>query len=250
LIKKKTKRLRIFAGPNGSGKSTLSDALRNNKDSRINLGIFVNADEIENELKVNKKLNLEQYKIFTDTKELRDFINSSGNSQQTLSNTELAPLLKVRNNTLYIDHPMNSYIAADIAAFIREKLLLTGVSFSFESVFSHPSKLKIIKDARALGFRIYFYFITTDDVDININRVKIRVAKKGHPVAEEKIRERYFRSLAQMYPAIKLSHRSYLFDNSGKHYELIATVEDGKKVEVTDFDKVLPNWFFTYIYRK
>ncbi len=36
----------MFVGPNGSDKSTLIDAFKNYYDSRIKLGIVVNADEI------------------------------------------------------------------------------------------------------------------------------------------------------------------------------------------------------------
>ncbi len=49
------KRLRIFAGPNGSGKSTILKSILNNKN--IDLGVYVNADDIEALLHKNKKLN-------------------------------------------------------------------------------------------------------------------------------------------------------------------------------------------------
>ena len=39
-------RLRIFAGPNGSGKSTLNSII-----SKELLGIYINPDEIEKEIK-------------------------------------------------------------------------------------------------------------------------------------------------------------------------------------------------------
>lgn len=43
------KRMRVFAGPNGSGKTTIfKEILRN---SKVNLGVYVNADEIEMQLK-------------------------------------------------------------------------------------------------------------------------------------------------------------------------------------------------------
>jgi predicted ABC-type ATPase len=39
------KRMRVFAGPNGSGKTTIFKGILN--ESKVNLGIYVNADEIE-----------------------------------------------------------------------------------------------------------------------------------------------------------------------------------------------------------
>lgn len=68
-----TKRLRIFAGPNGSGKSTLASALKNPDDPRIKLGVFVNADEIEEALKKKGTLSLNKYYSFeSSTKDLRE----------------------------------------------------------------------------------------------------------------------------------------------------------------------------------
>jgi len=45
-VKQKIPRLRIFAGPNGSGKSTIKDVLSDNL-----LGVYINPDEIENEIR-------------------------------------------------------------------------------------------------------------------------------------------------------------------------------------------------------
>ena len=252
LSKKATKRLRIFAGPNGSGKSTLAKALKNPKDKRIKLGVFVNADEIEQALNKDGFVSLYKYFRFTvTTKELRTYILSRGMSPKLLKGKEIEQQFSIRKNKIYLKNKTyNSYLAADIAGFVRNQLLLKGNSFSFETVFSHPSKLAIIEEAKALGFKIYFYFLTTDAPEINVNRVKVRVAKSGHPVPEKKIIDRYYRSLDLLFDAIKMSDRAFLFDNSGKHYELVAQITNGKHVEITDYDKIIPNWFIKYIFNK
>ncbi len=85
---------------------------------------------------------------------------------------------------------------------------------------------------------------------INIDRVKLRVAKSGHNVPEKKIKDRYYKSLDLLYNAVKLTHRAYLFDNSGKYFELVAEVTQGKTIYLTDYDQNLPNWFIHYIYNK
>lgn len=171
-------------------------------------------------------------------------------SYRMLREREIENRFEIKQNKVYYSGNYNSYIAADIAGFIREQLLLNGCSFSFETVFSHESKLEIMREARRLGYRVYFYFLTTDDPEINVNRVKVRVAKNGHPVPREKIVSRYYKSLEQLFAAVKLSNRAFLFDNSGRHYELVAEITDGKKVEITDYDKVIPRWFEKYIFQK
>lgn len=52
----KTPRVRMFAGPNGSGKSTMIGGL----DSRLSK-LFLNADNLERDLKENPILDLTQF---------------------------------------------------------------------------------------------------------------------------------------------------------------------------------------------
>ncbi|MFK5958479.1 MAG: AAA family ATPase [Lutibacter sp.] len=244
MTKFKKKRLRIFAGPNGSGKSTLAENLR----KKYPIGVFVNADEIEKKLKLRDSLSLYKYKLNSTTDTLREYLLKFGMSQKILQNPNLHKKFKIIKNNIQYSGEYNSYIAADISGFIRNQLILKGKDFSFETVFSHFSKLEIIKNAKSNGYRVYFYFLTTDDPDINVNRVNIRVAQNGHPVPEEKIRKRYYKSLDLMYDAVKLSTRAYLFDNSGEYYKMVAQIDYGKKVQT--FVKSIPNWFIEYLYNK
>lgn len=134
----------------------------------------------------------------------------------------------------------HSYEASYAAAFLRRLLYKNGVSFSFETVMSHPSKVTEIKKAKENGYKIYLYFICTDDIEININRVANRVEKGGHGVNENKIRSRYEKTLKNLYSAITLSNRTYLFDNSGRTSELIAEIFEGAlQLKADD----LPQWF-------
>lgn len=249
MTKSKQKRLRIFAGPNGSGKTTLALGLQKNK--KISLGIFVNADIIERQYKKNGYIALlGSYRTKAKTKEIRTFIEEKSFSAKALGIKNHAEYFKIRKNRIYYKGDFNSYIASDLAAFIRLNLLKRGVSFSFETVFSHESKLQMMENALAHGYRVYFYFLATDDPDINVNRVKIRVAKNGHPVPKDKIIARYYRSLEQMYPAIKLSNRAFLFDNSGKYAKLVAEITEGKSVETFGRNNRMPHWFVDYVYKK
>lgn len=245
MSKSITKRLRIFAGPNGSGKSTLA---KNLPKKRISLGVFVNADEIENSLNKNKFLSLYKYKFVSNTKALQEYILVNGMSAKKLNNPDIHKFFVIKSNRIYYSGEFNSYLAADIAGFVRNQLLLKGRSFSFETVFSHESKLEIMRFAGSLGYRVYFYFLATEDPEININRVDIRTALKGHYVPEDKIINRYYRSLNLMYDAVKLSTRAYLFDNSGKYYKLLAQIDYGKNVEI--LVEEIPNWFVKYLYNK
>ena len=70
-----TKRLRIFAGPNGSGKSSIYKTLVS--QGEINLGLFVNADEIEKQLKDAGKLDFSNYGISFDLSNFKNYYSES-----------------------------------------------------------------------------------------------------------------------------------------------------------------------------
>ena len=86
---------------------------------------------------------------------------------------------------------VNSYLASVASDFLRQKLMEQKMSFTLETVMSHPSKIELLTQAQASGYRTYLYFVATDDPAINISRVKSRVKLGGHNVPEDKIAERY-----------------------------------------------------------
>jgi predicted ABC-type ATPase len=69
--------------------------------------------------------------------------------------------------------------------------------------------------------------------------VKIRVARGGHDVSEDKIRLRYTRSLAQMPWFLEAADRAWVYDNSGASPDLIARKEDGV---LTVLPKAMPGF--------
>jgi predicted ABC-type ATPase len=80
-----------------------------------------------------------------------------------------------------------SYEAAQIAEQVRFDLLRQRISFCFETVFSHPSRLAFVQQACAAGYEIIMVFIHLDDVQLNLARITQRVAEGGHFVPEDKL---------------------------------------------------------------
>jgi predicted ABC-type ATPase len=233
------KRLRIFAGPNGSGKTTILKNLIN----EVPFGIYVNADDIEKSLKQANCLIFDTYQLNIDEKIIRNFFKQSKFAPIKRNEPNLWEKLTIINNTLYFTCKVDSYLAADLADFIRKQLLLNDLSFTFETVMSHESKLQFIEEAKGCGYRIYLYFSATEDPLININRVGIRVFQNGHNVEDKKIKERYYKSLKLLKKAILLSDRAYIWDNSSIAAVLFAEITNGKDLEIFD-EENLPNWFY------
>jgi len=237
------KRLRILAGPNGSGKTSVYRELRD----KFHWGVFVNADEIERSLRVDGEVDLREYGI-SDV--VIDVLHKAYEVYFTHWKT-----CAVWTSIQYTDgivrvmeeQYVDSYFAAFLVTFIRDYLLEHGISFSLETVMSHPSKVELMRKAREMGYRVYLYYVSTESADINVGRVRTRVAEGGHDVPEDKIRSRYNRSLAQVMDAIRSSDRAYLFDNSGQKCELLAAYDRDNN----DFNvKRLSSWLLTAVLDK
>lgn len=229
-------RLRMFAGPNGSGKSTIKDVLPPQW-----LGVYINADEIEKTVRANGCLNLAVFEVKTDNQELQAFLQASGLLKKAGLLAQASQLTLVDGSVVFGPVAVNSYWASVLADFIRHKLLALKVSFTFETVMSSPDKVAFLQKAQQAGYRTYLYFVATEDADINVSRVKYRVQVGGHPVAEDKIRSRYVRSLELLPQAVAHADRAYIFDNSGAERVWVAEVTDGLEIEMKTDE--MPAWF-------
>lgn len=240
-------RVRIYAGPNGSGKSSLYKAISKEYVS----GLFVNADEIEKQLKTIGFVDLTDFNLVINDNQFERFKNlpsSISLFKKAVSEGYTIDVVVKDNFILNKPKSTNSYEAAFVASFIRYSLLEEKRNFTYETVMSDRFKLEDIKNANELGYKTYLYFICTDDFEKNIERVKNRVLKNGHDVNEEKIKSRYFKTLENLADAIRLVHRAYIFDNSGNQYELIAEIYQG--IAFKFHTTSIPLWFEKYVYDK
>jgi len=235
-----TPRVRMFAGPNGSGKSTLNTILNENL-----LGIYINADEIEKEIKKFDFLDLNSYDISTTTEEILSFFIYHPLIEKADLEEEARLLTVTDNKISFYEISVNSYFASVCADFIRHRLLDLKVSFTFETVMSSEDKVQFLKKAQDAGYRTYLYFVTTQDPAINISRVKNRVKLGGHNVPEEKIISRYYRSMKLLSKAIKYTDRAYIFDNSSHTKIWIAQIDNTS--ETTYKSSQVPQWFSQYL---
>lgn len=242
------KRLRIFAGPNGSGKSTLYDYLV--KTHSFHLYFHINPDEIASDLPV--ALDLTNWPFDFTAEELGAYLDES--PFQKRSNVSLNDLICVIGKVISLKKSQNqsiSYLSAALAAFIRTKMMKSDSSFSFESVFSHVSKIDEIRIAKEAGYRIYLYYIATSNPVINNERVMNRVELGGHAVPSEKVYERYYRTMDNLYAAVQLSDRAFFFDNSDSNTDgFFSFFAEKKENSLHLQSKNVPPWFDKYIIQK
>ncbi len=244
--------MRVFAGPNGSGKSTIIKAVRDYKVKGIpvDFGIYVNADDIAKKLR-GSKLTLRQYKIHFNETEFIEIVSNSGLLNENFSLADLKNSYTIKDKSIVsINNRTDERLAQIIADYLRKKLLAEKRKFSFETVFSHQSKLEIMRDAIEVGYKVYLYFVSTESPEINKYRVKkVRVEEGGHDVPEDKIVSRYYRSLDYLHEAAQLTYQTYFFDNSrnGERFRLFAHFKVVAGNKNWNIDKsATPRWFKKY----
>ena len=168
--------------------------------------------------------------------ELIMLVGGNGAGKSTFYRQFLAPLnipfvnADLIARELWPDSPeQHSYEAAHLAERQRTRMLEEGVSFCFETVFSHGSKVDFMAQAKLRGYRVKAIVIHLAEPNLNILRVQQRVEEGGHAVPEEKVRQRIPRALSNIKLMVPLCDDLLIFDNgSSDHpFQLLARCKDG-----------------------
>ena len=125
----------------------------------------------------------------------------------------------------------HAYDAARLAAAERAELIAARTSFATETVFSHESKVALLRDARAAGYLVALHVVLVPE-DLAVARVVDRVRNGGHAVPEHKVRARYHRLWTHVSAALGTASEAYVYDNSraAQPFRLVATYLGGRLV--------------------
>jgi predicted ABC-type ATPase len=96
-----------------------------------------------------------------------------------------------------------------------------------ETVLSTAKYRRLVLAAKALQFQVRLTYVILDSPERNIERVRLRVKMGGHAVPEDKIVERYARSLAQLPWFLDRADEAWLYDNSDTSPRLIGRKHEG-----------------------
>ena len=125
------------------------------------------------------------------------------------------PGLYVNADDVRRERRLDARTAQKLAQSLRWEAIVHGRSLMYETVMSHPSKIAELQSAARAGYEITVIFIATDDPEVNVERVSLRVADGGHDVPKDRIRARHARSIALAPSAIGFATHAYVYDNSG-----------------------------------
>lgn len=132
--------------------------------------------------------------------------------------------------------------AANYCAELREQCLREKKSFVFETVMSAHDKVDFIQRAKATGFFVRLFFISTTHPSINASRIAHRVIKGGHDVPIAKIISRYTKSILNCIELRNIVDRLYVYDNSIDNVDarLLFRLSDGEIAKIYQQD--IPEW--------
>ncbi|WP_297324976.1 AAA family ATPase [Nitrosomonas sp.] len=181
-------------------------------------------------------------------KQLWVLAGGNGAGKSTFYRTRLAPKgipfvnADIVAKLLYPHAPeLHSYDAAMLAGQMRLQLLREGRSFCFETVFSHPSKIDFVAQAKTLGYEIILVLIHLNDISLNQARVAQRVSEGGHHVPDDKVLSQIPRVLKLIRQTLPLCDQIYILDNSrtDNPFQQVAVIRSG---QINYQQHAMPDW--------
>ena len=116
--------------------------------------------------------------------------------------------------------------AAKIAINLRNDCLKDGKSFNEETTLTGKTILKTIDKAKELGYELQLFYVGVNNPEIAKERIRNRVEKGGHNIADEIVEKRYYESLKNLKQVITKFDEVYLYDNSTKYKHIFSFINN------------------------
>lgn len=109
------------------------------------------------------------------------------------------------------------------------------VNFAFETTLASRTFINFLTKCKGKGYQINIIYLWLQSPEIAITRVKDRVEHGGHDIPKDVIIRRYHRSIKNFITGyIVIADNWFLFDNSGKHSDLVAEKIYASTVDIID----------------
>ena len=154
--------------------------------------------------------------------------------QLGVENKSINPELPFINIDLIVLRELGGYTAENLAKaeqIAREKmkvLIQERRDFMIESNLSKSTDYDWIASMRKYGYDTVLFFLGTNDVEINKNRVKARVLEGGHAVADPIIEQRYQMGLSYLKSKVLDFSETTIIDVSGHQPCIMAQLQKGR----------------------
>lgn len=133
---------------------------------------------------------------------------------------------------------------------LLERAIAERLDFAFETTLGGQTISARLRAALAAGIEVRMWFVGLNGPELHIARVRSRVARGGHDIPEQKIRERYDRSrinLLELMPRLtelRVVDNSFDADPHAGHAPrptLILHLAEGKILKMVELSRT-PQW--------
>jgi predicted ABC-type ATPase len=97
---------------------------------------------------------------------------------------------------------------------LLKRAIVERLDFAFETTLGGHTIAALLQDALSAGIEVRIWFVGLSTPELHLARVRSRVARGGHDIAEETIRERYDRSRTNLLAVMPRLTELRVFDNS------------------------------------
>lgn len=131
-----------------------------------------------------------------------------------------------------------------------QRAIAEGLDHAFETTLGAHTLPSLIAQAAAAGVAVHVWYAGLSSPELHIRRVKARVARGGHDIAEDVIRRRYQHSRLNLIELLPSLAALRLYDNSieadpadgvAPHPRLLLQLDHGRIVAPDDLSKT-PDW--------
>ena len=119
-----------------------------------------------------------------------------------------------------------------------DSCLEKGVNFTQETTLSGARTLKTIQRARDLDYTIRLYYIGINTADESIERIKNRVRKGGHNIADDDVERRFEKRFEDLIKILPYCNEVRFYDNENGFVD-VAEYRNGSLIIKGDYT---PEW--------
>ena len=95
--------------------------------------------------------------------------------------------------------------------------------------------MEILRKAKKEGYFIKCVFVLTIDPQINIARIKSRVAAGGHDVEKSKVIDRYYKSISNIKKLLDICDIMHVYDNTDTPQRIIRKHKDDLSIYPNEY---------------
>jgi predicted ABC-type ATPase len=157
---------------------------------------------------------------------------------------------RIRHARPYVSEAEANSQAWNQGTRLLQRAIAERLNFAFETTLGGNTIPALLSSALAAGLEVRVWYVGLSSVELHIARVRARVAKGGHPIPEQKIRERFDRSRLNLIRLLPRLTELLVYDNSSDANpdagerpdpKLLLHMDSGQLVGSCDL-RLIPEW--------